>query len=210
MGKKDFGRVHNVGYSRNHQTIPTEQLAMKAPSITYRQIVARYSAIVRAVSPTQWVQATEWYTNASTVAQEIAGHIAGPGAFEKACGIIAAFSPRSYWSTNIRRAFAYVRGQVVPTMRSHIEAADRVMTSGLSGLRGPKVSAFARAIAGDASAVVIDTWMIQAAGLPSTTTLSPKQYDLFARAITTIANRNGVEPRILQAAIWVHVRGRHE
>jgi hypothetical protein len=80
---------------------------------------------------------------------------------------------------------------------------------GFNGLRGAKTNAFARAIAGDPNAVVVDVWMCRAAGLgkdaPNAT-----EYRAIADAIRSIAATRTVNmaPATLQALLWIIVRGK--
>jgi len=92
-----------------------------------------------------------------------------------------------------------------------VDAADRCVRQGFNGLRGPKTNAFARAIAGDRDAVVVDVWMCRAAGLgkdaPNAT-----EYRAIADAIRTLAGTGAVcmAPATLQALLWIIVRGKAE
>jgi hypothetical protein len=65
-----------------------------------------------------------------------------------------------------------------------------------------KISSFHRALAGDKDAVVLDRWMIRALGLPTTSNLSPKDYELYSQIVRNLAGDAKMSPRQLQAAIW--------
>jgi hypothetical protein len=65
---------------------------------------------------------------------------------------------------------------------------------------GLKVSAFTKALRGDPNAVVVDRWIARHWGLDKVTN---KQYGEIADQITKHAQDMGVEPRQLQAALWV-------
>jgi len=77
---------------------------------------------------------------------------------------------------------------------------------GYDALKGPKTNAFARAIAGDENAVVVDVWMMRAAGCENDSP-NKKQYSEVSQAISDIAERFAMTPRACQALIWILVRG---
>jgi hypothetical protein len=80
---------------------------------------------------------------------------------------------------------------------------------GYKALRGPKTNAFARAIAGDENAVVVDVWMMRAAGY-GVDSPNKTQYTEVTEAIKTVSNKFGLTPRTTQALIWIMVRGSGE
>jgi hypothetical protein len=128
---------------------------------------------------------------------------------EVAASVVSAFSPRVTWAHNKAKAAQYAQGITPRGLRSHVVAADRCVVEGFNGLRGLKTNAFARAIAGDPNAVVVDVWMCRAAGLgkdaPNAT-----EYRAIADAITAIAGTPTVNmaPATLQALLWIIVRGK--
>jgi hypothetical protein len=77
---------------------------------------------------------------------------------------------------------------------------------GFDALKGLKTNAFARAIAGDTDAVVIDVWMCRAANL-GTDSPNKTQYNFLADAVRDAAQIFGLSPRTAQALIWIIVRG---
>jgi hypothetical protein len=85
------------------------------------------------------------------------------------------------------------------------------VADGFNGLRGLKTNAFARAIAGDTQAVVVDVWMCRAAGLGKDAP-NKTEYRAIADAIRTIASTRVVnmEPATLQALLWIIIRGKAE
>ncbi|NBV84207.1 hypothetical protein EBR57_08835, partial [bacterium] len=64
-------------------------------------------------------------------------------------------------------------------------------------------------IAGDPNAVVVDVWMMRAAGYDHD---SPNvgQYRIVTEAVNRIARETGLEPRVAQALIWILERGAAE
>jgi hypothetical protein len=84
--------------------------------------------------------------------------------------------------------------------------ANNALTLGFSALKGLKTNAFAKAIAGDEQAVVIDVWMLRAVGIEKKTP-SQSQYNELAEAVKKTAFDYGMTPRAMQALIWIVVRG---
>ena len=71
-------------------------------------------------------------------------------------------------------------------------------------IRGPKTSAFARALLGDGEAIVLDVWLARALAIDQKL-LATKKVRLPAEdRIRRVARALGWEPRQVQAAIWVH------
>jgi hypothetical protein len=87
--------------------------------------------------------------------------------------------------------------------------ANNAIAFGYDALKGLKTNAFAKAIAGDENAVVIDVWMLRAVGIEKKTP-NQTQYKQLADAVAKVAFDNGMTPRATQALIWIVVRGSHE
>lgn len=156
-------------------------------------------------TPEQRVEGAEWYPRALATAVGLAeehGH-----GVDTAVGVIAALSPRCYWSDNLRRAERALRGEP-RGFRPSVEACHRIMggESPLDVLRGPKVRAFHSAIMGDPDSAVIDVWMMRAMGREPK---SPKgrEYDRAATALRIAARRVGAPVRDVQATVWIVTRG---
>jgi hypothetical protein len=88
--------------------------------------------------------------------------------------------------------------------------AESAMTNGFNALNGQKTNAFARAIAGDSDAVVIDVWMIRAAGLDASKGVNKTQYNTLVDSVRKVAKEFGLTPRTAQALIWIVKRGSAE
>jgi hypothetical protein len=84
--------------------------------------------------------------------------------------------------------------------------ADAALAAGFDALNGLKTNAFARAIAGDTNAVVIDVWMMRAAGM-DTDSPNKGQYLSLSESVREVASRFGITPRTAQALIWIIARG---
>ena len=150
-------------------------------------------------------QASVWYHDAEEVAEEVARNL--DATLEVGASIVAAFSPRERWSTNVSKAIAYSLGQRPKGLQNNLTMADNAVTMGFDALRGQKTNAFARAIAGDHDAVVIDTWMLKAAGMDSNKGVNKTQYNMLADAVRRMASEHGLTPRTTQALIWIVKRG---
>jgi hypothetical protein len=148
--------------------------------------------------------AAQWYEDAMVVAMDVAGRLGVP--LEHGAAIVSAFSPRVHWSRNVTLAIDYASGREVGCLGSSILAANRAQAYGIDALNGEKTNQFARAIAGDEGAVVVDVWIARAAGLDrdAPTTV---QYREISSAIRSLARKHNITPRTMQALIWIMVRG---
>lgn len=118
------------------------------------------------------------------------------------CDILAIFSPRVTVAYSVRIADEYLRtGKAPGAMRARVKAADDYRLSGSFG--GPKVNAFAAALRGDPSAIVIDAWMYRAAREERNT---PKSYREVAHKVIQAASGLGWPAAETQAAIWQGAR----
>lgn len=149
-------------------------------------------------------EASVWYRDAEEVAEEVARNL--DATLEVGASVVSAFSPRERWSSNITKAVAFSLGHEVKGLPNNLRMAQASLELGFDALKGPKTNAFARAIAGDKEAVVIDIWMCRAVGLP-TDSPSQTQYTELSRAVRKVAQEFGLTPRTTQALIWVIVRG---
>lgn len=173
---------------------------------TARTYVRRMQRILDAapITEREVEAAAQWYPMAGQYAAELAGRHGLT--LEAAACVISAFSPRVTWQRNVELARLFCEGEATPGLSNSRLAAEKAVMHGFDALTGPKTNAFARAIAGDEEAVVIDTWMCKAAGLdrdaPSTV-----QYRNIAQAVRTLARRHGLAPSTMQALLWGRVRG---
>jgi hypothetical protein len=171
--------------------------------------VAKYSRLFRALIAERSTahameKAATWYPDAQVIAQDIA-NIMGTSVEVGAC-IISSFSPREEWKSNISKAYRFANGEDVPGLSMHMSMAVASTFKGFNALNGQKTNAFARAIAGDSEAVVIDVWMMRAARL-HTDSPNKTQYAELSRAVVNVAVSMGISPRTCQALIWILIRG---
>lgn len=148
--------------------------------------------------------ASKWYVDAERIAEQVAANLGTT--LEIGATVVSAFSPRERWSVNVARAIQFSLGKEVTCLKNNIVMANNALTMGFSALKGMKTNAFARAIAGDEQAVVIDVWMLRAVGIEKKTP-SQSGYNELANAVKTVAFEFGMTPRAMQALIWIIIRG---
>ena len=170
--------------------------------------LSNFIGLLARATEADYAAARAWYTDARGFAESLQS-IRPDWSLQVAASVVSAFSPRVTWAHNKAKALQYAQGIAPRGLRSHIAAADRCVAEGFNGLRGPKTNAFARAIAGDDNAVVVDVWMCRAAGLGKDAPTAV-EYRAIADAIRTIAATPTVcmAPATLQALLWIIVRGK--
>ena len=166
--------------------------------------VEAFRSLIMQSSLGQVEQASVWYLEAQEVAEDVA-EIMGTS-LEVGASIVSAFSPRERWSSNVAKAYAFANGKPVAGLQNNYRMAQAALTQGFDALKGQKTNAFARAIAGDTNAVVIDVWMMRAAGM-ETDSPNKTQYNLLSDAVRIVAEEFGITPRTAQAVIWIVKRG---
>lgn len=166
-----------------------------------------YSAIASRATFGQVEQASKWYLDAERVAEEVARNL--DVTLEIGATIVSAFSPRERWARNVTNAIKFSLGEPVVALGNNIRMANAAFDLGFDALKGQKTNAFAKAIAGNENAVVIDVWMLRALGIEKKTP-NQTQYLEMAKAVTTVATKHGMTPRAMQALIWIVVRGSAE
>lgn len=174
------------------------------PTLTYSDTVAHFANLIMRASMRDIELASRWYHEANIVAADIADLMSIP--LENAASIVSAFSPRQRWSVNVRQAYAFANGEEIKGLSNNLRMAVNAVELGFDALKGEKTNAFARAIAGDDNAVVIDVWMMRAASMP-TDSPNKTQYAFVADAVRDAAALFGITPRTAQALIWLIVRG---
>ena len=176
-------------------------LSMKGNPMDYYAI---YSGIVKDATFGQVEQASKWYVDAERIAEKVAENL--NTTLEVGASVVSAFSPRERWSVNVARAIAWSLGQDVACLKNNLVMANNSLTLGFQALKGLKTNAFAKAIAGDEQAVVIDVWMLRAVGIEKKTPNQTLYFEL-VDAVKKVAFDNGMTPRAMQALIWIVVRG---
>lgn len=167
--------------------------------------IRNYSDILDSANAAQDIAARTWYDEAHDIAKSMS-NISGLS-IEKCASIIAAFSPRERWASNVKYAHQFINGGTPPTLTNNINMAYAAMSLGFDALNGRKTNAFARNIAGDANAVTIDVWMIRAAGMDANKGVNDTEYRILAEVVKELAAERNLTPATAQALIWIIVRG---
>lgn len=171
-------------------------------------VTIRLTRLFDQATPGQLEQGALWYPSALEVAEGLMA--ADHYGIEVNVAVLAATSPRLHWSRNVKVAGMILYDNTIKppgmTNRSY-QAAIAAISKGPEALTGPKVKAFYRAIMGDEEAIVVDVWMMRAAGIEHD---SPNVAERVAveRGIRAVAAKRGVSPRTAQATIWIVMRGR--
>ena len=163
-----------------------------------------FSDIILTATMSQVEAASVWYFEAQEVAEDVAENMGA--SLEIGASIVSAFSPRNRWSNNVAQALAFSMNKPVSGLSNNLRMAQDAMVLGFDALKGQKTNAFARAIAGDTDAVVIDVWMMRAAGMENDSP-NKSQYLALSDAVRKVAADHGITPRTAQALIWIIVRG---
>ena len=169
-------------------------------------VESRYDSILAGLTPEIRTAAVAWYRDAERFAESLT--IVRPEwTVEIAASVMSALSPRERWESNKAKALTFARGGIVRGLGMNLRNARNATREGFAALRGCKTNAFARAIAGDPNAVVIDTWMLKPL---DKRTVTPAQYGIIASTVVRLAARVELTPRETQAAIWIIARGAAE
>jgi hypothetical protein len=174
---------------------------------SHDSIFEAYNDIVAGATFSNIMKAATWYSEAQAIAAQMS--IRHGRNIDSMAGIIAAFSPRTRWAQNVLNAELFMNGENVPALGNNIRMATKVMSEGISALKGRKTNSFAHNIAGDMTKVTIDVWMIRAAGYDRLDA-NKGMYDTMENVIQELAEIYNVEPAQLQALIWIEIRGSHE
>jgi len=120
--------------------------------------------------------------------------------------VLAVISPRMSVKRNWDLTVAYFETGKLP--RGGVIKSTRVALAHYrktGEIRGPKTSAFARALHGDTTALVLDTWMARALDVPHSRVTTKANMLVALKLMTEVANRNGISVRDAQAAVWAGV-----
>ncbi len=184
---------------------------MTANTAMVRRILRHY----RAATPAVHAAGQSWYRAAQDAAAAIY-----PERPDIAAGVIAALSPRAQWSVNVRwaRAIVHAARTGAPMPAVHTETmrtiAWRIATGEQTpeqALKGPKTSRFYRNIMQDMDCATVDIWAMRAALGPSMPAgkQAPTrvEYRAIESAYIRAARIAGTSPAMLQAVVWIQVRG---
>jgi hypothetical protein len=193
--------MYNYTNNKEKDKIMTTLTANETYTATATEL---YRDLIIRATLGQVEEASVWYHEAQDVAQEVATNL--NSSLEIGAGVVSAFSPRERWSSNITKAVSFSLGKSVTGLSNNLKMANAVLDGGIDALNGLKTNAFARAIAGDTEAVVIDVWMMRAAEM-LTDSPTQGQYLALTKAVNKVAGEFGLTPRTAQALIWIVARG---
>ena len=151
-----------------------------------------------------------WYEETTKHLREFSRNSGYP--IEQVAAVFSILSPRVRVSTNynlLRKYFFHKSkghespSEMMEVMRSTRSALYHWERTG--AIRGPKTSAFCRALLGDPNAVVLDLWMARALGVEQSTLSRKKVYDTNAALVASVADILQMTPAQAQAAIWFGV-----
>lgn len=141
-----------------------------------------------------------WYAHARLVVARLAALTGSTR--ERAADVLAILSPRCAVQRNLLLAYGYLRtgglGTDVP--RSTRAAMRHYETTG--EIRGPKTSAFARALRGDNNVVVVDSHVARAFGYRANDARTLYVRKHVAQVIGRIARKHRWTLSEAQAAVW--------
>jgi len=174
-----------------------------------RRFTRRYARVIADATPYDIAQACSWYSDAERECEALAYKHEIPVAV--ACGVVAAWSPRMPWKRNLEVASRWLQGETGLGMGSSVVRAHDVVKWGISALdkpTSPKTYNFALNLFGDTDAVTIDVHMVRAAGDDDREAPTRVQYREMTAAVRRLARRWKMQPRDMQALIWIMQRGR--
>lgn len=167
----------------------------------------------------QIMQGREWYGNALDIAITVS-ELADID-IVRAAAIVSAYSPQVSWTANKKAAleFAATGRKISGILGESHERAIRVLSADdpiaeLNAKTGKahKIVSFARNILGETDSVTIDVWAARAAlGMredAETVLTRVGAYQQVQAAYMAVARELGISGPVLQAIVWVTIRGR--
>lgn len=161
-----------------------------------------------------------WYRKARLDISRIASHFNINESIVSA--VIAVLSPLNKWENNKSDAIsvmaAWFLNMSPEDIRTHTFDANKWkawsvlndQTNHLNYVKGDKVYNFYCALTGDDESPVIDSWMLQAAGLDKTNKIDRNNlYSILAECLQSVAANSGLTVTQVQARIWCAIRRHH-
>jgi hypothetical protein len=179
----------------------------------YNLTLANYRYAIDNADAATYSDGLSWYARQRDVIADLAPHV-GLKQNELAT-IVAALSPLIRWEDNIGAALKLISGgswsDIGGLNTNKAKAEDILYTKDTSLARGPKVAPFARALSGDDSAIVVDTWQLRLSAWAITGAAYNTYYPPVARRtvreiIGKVADERNIEPCQAQAISWLFIR----
>ena len=145
-----------------------------------------------------------WYRDAGRCAETLAERYGRD--VSTVAAIMAVLSQRVTWKYTLQCTVLALQGGTVQHLGHVRDKVSRLLAGEdpETVVSGPKIRAFYRAIRGDTSAVVLDSWMLGLTDRPRPTI---RQYERLAEILHYEAWQAGVQPAIFQAIVWCTIRG---
>lgn len=180
--------------------------------VDHAAAVARLLSLYASATPVELRDGLAWYARAGRTLSA-AARDAGRDPLD-AIAVAAALSPRSPWAANLASALALVadpagptRGPVLPRSAATARAYLRGRIDLATAVAGPKVTPFARNLAGDLDPVTVDVWATRAAlGRSVDLARCGCDHAAIGDAYRDAARVAGIAPAQMQAVTWVVVR----
>lgn len=176
--------------------------------LSQEDIEANIQRVFDQATPAMIAQGVEWYREARDLAEEMT-NMKYVHSIEHAAWVIAALSPRSFWSRNVKAALHYAAtgerlAGVMSRSFNKVLAFEKEYQGNFANLaKSGKTPAFAANIAGDETAVTVDVWACRVAGIEERVLNRAGVYDAVAQCYTNVAIANGVTPAQCQAITWI-------
>lgn len=166
------------------------------------------------LAPNEWRTAWDWYDLAHVKITSVADHVQKP--VSTVAAVFAALSPQCSWALQRRLTEDWIKDPGTlnspapyPTFGANRRKALAILLGHEQpeDVLGQKTRAFWRALMLDRKAVVIDTWMVRAAGWDPAR-LTPKRYERLQDALiaASIPWNHQDNLAAMQAVIWETVR----
>lgn len=124
---------------------------------------------------------------------------------DKFAAVIALLSPRVQVGRNWSLARQYMQGEdlkgILPNVRASLRHWEKT-----GHIRGPKTSAFNRALLGDSTALVLDSWMAAALGVDPRKVTTKRNMAKALRRMLVVADKCQLSVAETQAAVWAGVQ----
>lgn len=169
---------------------------MRAKKLATLPTLARYLEV--------GISASDWYTRANESIQAYSNRMGLPVGL--VADVLALVSPRKAVAESVRIAKVYLdTGKLIDVTQSARSQFAYWLETGV--IRGPKCNAFARALLGDGSALVVDTWIMQALSAPISSTGRKWVLEAAERRFKRLADITGLQIAETQAAVWCGIQG---
>jgi len=195
--------------------VPTAKGAKQWESTRlYRACCRNLRAVADQARSAEITEGLLWYTRANRLAQGLADRFGLT--LEQAAGILAVMSPGVAWDTQVERTGAWIEAELAAPgsatfagYTTNVNKARQLLVKGTLGvIKGPKVTAFWRAIAGNTEALALDRHALRAAlgtygpdgDLRNSMTAGQRR--TVEKAYRHCAKGYGLAPREFQAIVW--------